>query len=144
MSDDNETWKLNQGFSNATNSPPPADPYQRSVWEYNTRQAAAHDSSNIPGGHYNGIPINMPDYSSGGGGAFNWSELSGPERRDRIIALIIAALFGIGLCIFEKKPMTSIWDGVAVFVFSLIVLAFSFLILRTLSNVIGLLRKIFK
>lgn len=144
MSDDIETWKLNQGFSNATNSAPPAESYQRSVWEQNTRQAAAHDSSNIPPGYYNGIPINMPDYSSGGGGSYKWSDYSKSQQRDTIIALIIAALFGIGLCIFEKKPMTSIWDGVAVFVVSLIVLAFSYLILRTLSIVIGLLRKIFK
>lgn len=144
MTFDNETYNLNQGFSNATNSPPPADLAQRAMWEQNTRLAAMHDSSNIPAGYYDGIPINMPESSSGVSISFSWSELSGPQRRDAIIALVIAVLFAVGLCIAEKKPMTSVWDAVAVFVISVIVFTFCYFILRAFSILLSLIRKLLK
>lgn len=142
MAHNNEKYLLELGYSNASNSPPPTDLADRAVWEQNTRML--HDTSRVPPGVYGGTSINMPEYSSGGGSAPKWSELSGAQRRDVIIAFAIAGLFAVGLWILEDKPMTSIWDFFALMFISALVYAFSYLVLRGVSNLLTLFRKIWK
>lgn len=142
MTDDEiEKYKLNMGFSNASNSQPTVDLADRARWDFNTQQAALLDSSKIPPGYYGGAPINMPTYGAGGGSAPKWSELSGAQRRDVVIAFVIAGFFAVGLWVFEDKAMTSIWDFVALLFVSMLVYALSYLALRGIGNLVVLFRK---
>lgn len=97
MTDDEiEKYKLNMRFSNASNSQPPVDFADRARWNFNTPQAALLGSSKIPPGYYGGVPINMPTSGAGGCCAPKWSELSGAQRRDGVIAFVIAFFFRRG------------------------------------------------
>lgn len=143
MTDDEiEKYKLNMRFSNASNSQPPVDFADRARWNFNTRQAALLGSSKIPPGYYGGVPINIPTSGAGGCCAPKWSELSGAQRRDGVIAFVIAGFFAAGLWVFEDNAMTSIWDFVALLFVSTLVYALSYLALRGIGNLVGLSRKL--
>ena len=129
------------GFSNASNSQPPVDLADCARWDFNTPQAALLGSSKIPLGYYGGVPINMPTYGAGGCSSPKWSELSGAQRRDGVIAFVIAGFFAAGLWVFKDKAVTSIWDFVALLFVSMLVYALSYLALRGISNLVGLFRK---
>lgn len=141
MSDDIEKWKLMNGISDATNSFPPADSYDRSIWEWNTRQKALSDRSNIPPGHYNGVPINLDIYHPSGSSGPSWSELSDQQRRGALIAAVIAGLFFVGAWIIERKQMQSFGDVFALALVTLLVYAVGYVLIRGLGRLLGFFRK---